>query len=418
MMSVEVLQDHTVTSDSIDDLLPWRDIGPPSISREGKRTQCGDKQTMGELKALAELQESDLRLQELMNSIPIMMWTSGRDSRSNYFNKCWLEFTGRSLREEMGSGWMDGVHPDDLHGCLRACFEVRSETRECRAEYRLRRRDGQYRWVLDQCVPRIDPSGKFAGYVGVCIDVTERKAIEEAVQDLGGRLINAQEAERARIARELHDNIGQRVAMLSIDAELIKQDLPASQTELRLQLDSLCRHTAELSGDIRRLSHQLHSAMLDHVGLLAASRDLCKQVGQQNGIYIEVLDRDLPASIPSNIALTVFRILQESLNNLVKHSGVCQARVEVKATGGMLCLTVSDTGVGFDPATIKPGLGLISMKERVRLLGGRFALRSALNAGTDVMAEVPLSDTSHCLATNPLSDTGASYAQAARAVGR
>jgi len=353
-----------------------------------------------------------------MDCAPVMIWTSGRDNLANYFNKPWLDFTGHSLEAEIGNGWTAGVHPEDLPRCLGTYWNAYQARKECRIEYRHRRFDDEYRWVSDQAIPRFDERGDFTGYIGFCIDVTERKNNEEAVLELSGRLINAQEAERARLARELHDNVGQRVAMLSIDAELIKLGLPASEQNLRSQLEKLCELTAELSRDIRRLSHQLHSAMLDHVGLVAATRDLCKQVGQQHDIAIVVEDRNVPESIPPNISLCLFRVLQESLTNLVKHSKTAQASVVLDARLGALRLKVSDKGVGFDPAAQKSGLGLISMQERLRLVGGTFSLRSTPHSGTDIMAEVPLLSPAWCMQSNPQIETGVSYAQAAGAVGR
>ncbi len=373
---------------------------------------------MAKQKALVPPQESEERFHKLMDCAPVMIWTAGRDNLANYFNKPWLQFTGRPLEEEVGNGWTSRVHPEDLPRCLGAHWSAFTAHKECRVEYRHRRFDNQYRWISDQAIPRFNEAGEFAGYMGFCIDVTDRKNSEEAVMELSGQLINAQEAERARLARELHDNVGQRVAMLSIDAELIKQGLPSSQKELRQRLEKLCGLTADLSRDIRRLSHQLHSAMLDHVGLLAAVRDLCKQVGQQHGMVITVDDRNVPETIPHNISLCLFRVLQESLNNLVKHSGALEARVSLEATHSVLRLKVSDKGVGFDPDSKKSGLGLISIKERLRLVGGKAYLRSSPNSGTEVTAEVPLFSPCWSVQPNPQPEIGAAYAQGTSAVGR
>lgn len=394
-----------------------RHNGSPSISREGKRTRRANKKKMSKLRALAGLQDSEVRLKELMNYVPVMMWTAGRDELARCYSKRWIEFTGVADSKESNRAWIDAVHPDDLAACLDGWLQAPRDGQPSRVEYRLRRADGVYRWILDQCVTRYDRDGDLAGYVGVCIDVTERKANEEAVRNLSGQLINAQEAERARIARELHDNVGQRVAMLSIDAELIKQGLPSSNVGLRTQLDKLCCHTAELSRDIRRLSHQLHSAMLDHVGLAAATTDLCNQVSQQHGVVIAVLERNVPASIPSNVSLCVFRVLQEALNNMAKHSQTRRARVTLDGSNGVLRLAVSDEGIGFDASVTSCGLGLTSMQERVRLVGGKFSLRSAPDAGTDIIAEVPLLAVTQSNSTRPLPEAGASYAQSARVAG-
>jgi PAS domain S-box-containing protein len=352
-----------------------------------------------------------------------MIWICGHDALSNYFNRTWLQFTGRTLEEEIGMGWTAGVHPEDLPACLDAYNQAMDSGKPGRVEYRHRRYDGKYRWLLDQFTPRYE-GGEFRGLIGYRIEVDQRRASEQAVRELSGQLINAQEAERARIARDLHDNVGQRIAMLSIDVELIKQGLPESDVALRKQLDSIYQHTADLSKEIRHLSHQLHSAMLDHVGLLAATRELCQQVSQQHGISIDLIDQDVPDSIANNISLCLFRVLQEGLNNLVKHSGAERAKVELSGCDGILSLKVSDAGRGFDHESRKRGLGLISMKERLQMVGGELSLHSAPGAGTEIKAEVRLFPVEWPklprprVATRPRVAIGAFDAQAARAVGR
>lgn len=356
------------------------------------------------------------RFRKLLDSAPFMVWMSGPDKLFTYFNRPWLEFTGRSLDEEVEMGWMQGIHPEDVQGWMAAYERAFDSARPCRIEYRHRRYDGQYRWLLDQCMPRYE-DGEFRGFTGYRIDGNQRKADAEAVQELSGLLINAQEDERARIARDLHDNVGQRVAMLAIDVELIKQGLAESDEVLRQQLDEVNRHTAELSRDIRNLSHQLHSAMLDHAGLPAAARQLCTQVSQQHGVAVEVTDLGVPRTLPRDISLCMFRILQESLNNVVKHSGARSAEVTLIAYDEVLELRIVDSGRGFDPEVRKSGLGLVSMKERLRLVGGKLTLRSAPDAGTEITAQVPLSKGMMPRLPRPDIAIGASYAQAARASG-
>ncbi len=369
-------------------------------------------------KAVVPSQDKEHMLRQLMDCAPVMIWTSGQNQLFTYFNQHWLEFTGRTLEEEVGMGWSKGIHPEDKEACLGTYTRSFESQSPCRIEYRHRRYDGRYRWLLDHCMPRYE-EGEFRGFIGYRINVSKRKASEEAVRELGGRMIDAQEAERARIARDLHDNLGQRVAMLSIDIELLKQGVPKSDVATREQLDSIYQHAAELSRDIRRLSHQLHSAMLDHVGLLPAALELCQQVSQQHGIAVEMKDRNVHQIVPGNVALCLFRILQESLNNIVKHSGARCAQVELAEYENVLTLRVTDSGKGFDPAARAAGLGLISMKERLRLVGGRFSLHSAPDAGTEITVQVPLLQAVRQPgATRREFVGGASYAQSTRAVGR
>src|SRR5262249_51534445 len=158
------------------------------------------------------MRESEERFRLVANTAPAMIWMSGIDKLCSYFNQTWLEFTGRSLESELGNGWADGVHPEDLARCWNVYSESFDQRTPFQMEYRLRRHDGQYRWVFDSGVPRFNLDGSFAGYIGSCVDVTERKQAEAIVSGFSQRLIQAQEQERAAVARELHDDVNQRVA--------------------------------------------------------------------------------------------------------------------------------------------------------------------------------------------------------------
>ena len=148
-----------------------------------------------------------------------MIWTAGTDRKCSYVNKTWLDFTGRALEEELGDSWAGGLHPDDVRSNLQTYTEAFDRRESFELHYRLRRHDGEYRWVLDKGVPRFNPDGSFAGYIGSCIDITERKLAEEGLATIGRRLIEAQEQERTWIGRELHDDINQRLALLAFELD-------------------------------------------------------------------------------------------------------------------------------------------------------------------------------------------------------
>jgi len=341
------------------------------------------------------LGESQQRFQLLADSAPIMIWMSEPNKLCSFFNKQWLEFTGRALDQELGNGWLEGVHPEDFRQCLNtysSSFEARVPFT---MEFRLRRANGEYGWIFDSGVPRYTPAGEFMGYIGSCTDITDRMQAEQGILDLSGRLIFAQEEERCRIARELHDDFSQRLALLAIQLDQVSQSLPHTARATVERLHLMWEKTTELSADIHRLSHQLHSSKLHHVGLLAAAKSLCEETGERHGIQIEFIDRRVPEEIPPDMGLCFFRIVQEALSNIVRHSGAKQAHVEFVGTPSHLRLRIVDAGVGFDPSSraSRGGLGLASMRERLRLLGGTISLCSHPMEGTEIVAEVPLTPT-------------------------
>jgi PAS domain S-box-containing protein len=349
------------------------------------------------------LQESQQRFQTMADTSPVMIWMSGTDKLRTFFNRQWLDYTGRTLDQELGNGWAKNVHPDDIEECLRTYVGSFVARRSFSMEFRLRRPNGAYGWVFDTGVPRFTPAGEFAGFIGSCMDITDRRSAEQSILELSGRLISAQEDERARIARELHDDFSQRLALLAMQLGQVSESLPRSSKAADKKINIMWEGISELSADIHRLSHQLHSSKLHHVGLMAAARSLCDEIGQQHHIQIEFVHRDLPEEIPPDVELCFFRIVQEALNNIVKHSGAKQAHVQFVGTASHIRLRIVDSGVGFDPSanSVRGGLGLASMRERLRLLRGSLALHSRHMEGTEILVEVPLAQV-NCAGAAPL----------------
>ena len=223
-------------------------------------------------------------------------------------------------------------------------------------------------------------------------NITERKRTDTALASVSRKLIEAQEQERSRIARELHDDIGQRLAILAVNLAQIQRN-PSNSAELAGRLGEVQKMSSEIATDIQSLSHELHSSRLQYLGLVAAITGFCREFGEQQKVEVEVKIRDLPVPLPPDISLCFFRVLQEALNNSAKHSGVQYFEVELWETPDEIHLTVSDSGVGFDPDAVKAsqGLGLISMKERLKFLNGTLLIESQLQRGTTIHARVPFS---------------------------
>lgn len=210
-------------------------------------------------------------------------------------------------------------------------------------------------------------------------------------RDLSGRLIRAQEEERSRIARELHDDICQQLALLVIDLRRIR-DSDCTSTTCKERLSEVCSKVNELSKDVHDLSHRIHSTKLNHLGLAPALRDLSNEFSQQYQINVECRFHDLPAKLDANTSLILFRVAQEALTNMAKHSKARHGLVELNASGSEAVLRVADDGVGFEQASISGHnhLGFISMHERLRTAGGVLTIRSQPSMGTQIEARVPL----------------------------
>ena len=347
----------------------------------------------------SDLEQEDLRWREsegrfrlVANTAPVMIWMAGTDKLCNYFNDPWLQFTGRTLQAELGNGWTEGVHSDDLKQCIATYMESFDRREPFHMQYRLRRHDGEYRWVFDTGVPRFDEGHLFAGYIGSCIDITERRVAEEALADLERRVLSAQEEERSRIARELHDDINQRIAILGWELRSLDQSAPEGDAEPRISIDSVIQRLAQIGTDIQAISRRLHSSHLEYLGLATAAGVLCRDLHEQQQVEIHLTCRGIPRDLPKDISLCLYRVLQEALQNALKHSGVRQFRVELTADSGAVRLMVSDEGAGFDQrrAERRQGLGLISMRERTRLVLGQFSVESEPGHGTTVRCHVPL----------------------------
>ena len=336
------------------------------------------------------VRESEKRFRLVASTAPVMIWMSGQDRQPTYFNHLWLEFTGQS-ENELQSGLPGLLHPEDRQRGIDIYREAFAQRRPFRKECRLRRHDGEYRWMLDIGVPRFHEDGSFAGYIGSCVDITEQKLAEEARSSLSRRLIEAQEEERTWIARELHDDINQRLALLAINLAGLKQYHSSSNGQARRRFEEVQRQVRQIGDDIQALTRRLHSSRLEYLGLEAASAGFCRELSNLQNVEIDFHSETVPKDLRKEVSLCLFRVLQEALQNAVKHSGARHFQVSLRGGSNEVALTVRDPGVGFDPEQTNnwQGLGLTSMKERLKLVDGELFIHSELQRGTAIQARVP-----------------------------
>jgi len=348
----------------------------------------------------------------MADRVPAMIWASDANALRTYFNRSWLEFTGRTLTEELGKGWAAGIHPDDRQRCLETYESAVSSRLPFKVEYRLRCADGQYRWVLSHGEPRFSDEGGLEGYVGSCLDITEQKAAEDALNEareqldvrvkertselaraqeslrmLSARLLQMQDDERRRIARELHDTAGQILVALNLNLVPVEQELLKKNSELAKQITESLRLIDELSRDLRTMSHLLHPPLLDEAGLHSAVRWYVEGFAERSKIDVDLqLDPKL-GRLPPELETAIFRIVQECLTNIHRHSGSNSASIVITRDSKNVSVEICDQGRGM-LMPVRAGIGIQGMGERVRQLGGQLAIASG-SEGTRVTAIFP-----------------------------
>jgi PAS domain S-box-containing protein len=341
--------------------------------------------------------ESEDKLRLLLDSAAEAIYGIDLEYRCTFCNLACLRALGyERIDEVVGKNMHDLMHHTRADGTL---FPVE----ECRAHRVIQTGKGDH--AEEEVLWRTNGTGfpaeywsypqlrgeEVVGAVVAFVDITERKLAEAALANVSRRLIEAQEQERSRIARELHDDIGQRLAQLAIKLAQLQQS-PPNSSELRSRIVELQKQTSEIAADIQSLSHELHSSRLQYLGIAAAIRGFCREFGEQQKVEIDFKIHDLPVPLSPDISLCFFRVLQEALHNSTKHSGVRYFEVELWGTPDEIHLTVSDSGAGFDidAAKASRGLGLI-MEERLKLLNGTLSIESQLQRGTTIHARVPFS---------------------------
>jgi two-component system CheB/CheR fusion protein len=351
------------------------------------------------------LRDSEARLQAMADLVPDLLWSNDANGTPDWFNQRWLEYTGHTFAEARSLGWLAAIHPDDRDASRKTFAEAIRTGVPLRQEHRIRGASGTYRWFLVQAEPLRNASGEIVRWFGAATDIHEqrvaRDVLEERVgertrqleelsgqrQQLLDRLVTAAEEERRRIARELHDELGQHIAVLRVSL-----DDPHGASLERMQ--SIVQR---LDATIDRLTLELRPPVLDHLGLHGAITTLAEAYAASSGIRI---DLHLPAvdgeRFSDAIETTIYRAMQETLTNVLKHAEATTASIILERDGDALRMIIEDDGRGFDAdqafaGTIARGrFGLIGMRERLTLVNGSLTIESEPGSGATVYVRVPL----------------------------
>jgi PAS domain S-box-containing protein len=288
---------------------------------------------------------------------------------------------------------IEAIHPDDREQYLSLLGSLTPDKPAYKTVLRFIRSDQELVWLEESGRAFFEADGKIAKIVGMASDVTEARQSERVLRDLSGRLISSQEEERRRVARELHDHIGQELALLCVQAHRVDSGLSDEEHTLRSDVHELYRRIKEIATDVSRLSHRLHSSELDFLGLSAAADRLCRDFANQHGIDMDCQIRNVPSRLDGGKSLCFYRVLQEALQNVAKHGHATRVVVELLGKDNQLILKVSDNGSGFevDKVRFESGLGLVSIRERLNLVGGRHTIHSKIGQGSTLTASVSIS---------------------------
>jgi PAS domain S-box-containing protein len=352
--------------------------------------------------AYERLHESEKRFRCLFQNAPIGIALEDFDGNLLFVNPALCSMLGYDEEELRGMRCEEFSDPSFAKEEERLFEKLRaSELQRYRIEKQFIRRDQSRVWGrLDVTLLR-DGSGGTPYVIGMMEDITQRRKADfelhqtrAELQQLAGYLIQNQEDERHRLSRELHDDIGQRLALLAIEFDRLSQSLLKTHgLELSNQLEqitALRTQANEITSDIHQLSHQLHSSKLQHLGLRSALAELARQLGTTHQMSITLKADKNDVLLLPEVALCLFRVSQEALSNIVRHSGAKSAEIELRVTDEVAKLEIRDEGVGFDVNSPATGIGLVSMRERLRMIGGDFSVESHPRKGTVIVAAVSL----------------------------
>jgi PAS domain S-box-containing protein len=343
--------------------------------------------------------ESEKLFRSIADGAPVTVWVADTKGNRTFFNQHWLRFTGQKLEDQIDDGWKKNIHRDDAAGVLQRYSVAIRNFEGFEVEYRVRSSSGEYRWIQDFGVPRLGPQGEYLGYLGSCIDRTDRKRVEKALHQLSGKLLELQDDERRRISRELHDTTAQNLAVLSMNLSVVKNAASILGVKTQQAVTESLSLAEQCSHEIRTLSYLLHPPLLDELGLVSALRAYTTGYTQRTGIQVELKMGEI-GRLPGEVETTMFRIVQEALTNVHRHSGSSKAEIRVIRDPKEVRLQVSDEGRGVPLESLdiiseggSVGVGIAGMRERAIQLGGHLKIASSAQ-GTTITAILPLQERS------------------------
>jgi PAS domain S-box-containing protein len=378
------------------------------VSKIGsRRVRHDSSSTRGQERRSDARRDDDCRIHDFLEKTRAIPWEA--DARTwlfTYVGPQAKHLLGYPIRQwHRKDFWTSHIHPEDRESAVSYCLESSQRLTEYEFEYRMIAANGKPIWihdivyvVLEQGTPRI--------LRGFMIDITERMKTQKALRRsqsalresqqhlrvLAGKLLSAQEEERRRLARELHDDLTQRLATLAIELGSIEQSIGSLDPAARKKLRHLKDQIVEVSADTHGLARRLHPSILDDLGLVAAIESECLSGAKRDGIQIDFTAQHVPNQLPKEVSIALYRIAQEALRNMAKHAKTKRAVVRLEGDGDALRLLLQDFGVGFAPRKARGGggLGLASIRERVRLVQGQVSIKSRPREGTTIEVEVPL----------------------------
>jgi len=370
----------------------WIDFSAAMIQYEGRPAVLASAFDVSEAKRIEhQIRERTAYLQALISNSPLGIAVMDADHRLRLCNPAFEDMFLYSQNELEGVNLDHFIAPESEEA---AEFMRRIQNGEkVHATTRRYRKDGTPIDVELHAVP-MTLDGRMVGFYGIYQDITQRKKSEESLRNLTFRVMQIQEEERARIARELHDDVSQRLGVLTFRLDQVLEDSLRNELPSSRQLIALAKIAHQLCGDIQHLTRHLHPSHVEIAGLVSAVSGFCVEYAAQNGLEVEFTHQRVPDALPQEVKLCLYRVAQEAIRNSQKHSGCRRVSVELAGSQEAIRLRVSDAGKGFEPGSARgyDGLGLVSMTERVKSLGGHFRIQSRLGGGTSVEASIPLAE--------------------------